>query len=363
MPDRVLQFGLVGCGRVSESHFAALTSGAFPARLVAVADTNEAARTAKAAKYGVEPYADIASMLRTRPDIDVVTIATPTGFHPRHVVEAAAFMRHIVVEKPMALRVGDARAMMRAVHGAGKRLFVVKQNRFNPAVQAAREAWEQGRFGKPVLGTVRLRWRREQAYYDDGWHGTWALDGGVMSQQASHHLDLLQWFFGPVETVQCNTAARLSRLEAEDTATALVRFASGALGIFEATTAARPDDLEASFSILGEKGSVIIGGKAVNRIDHWKFQEPLPGDETVVERFSQDVPHVYGRGHGPYYGDVVEAILTGRPGLVEAADGLTNVRILAALYESAACGGAPRRPGCPVRRSRLGEPRPDTALP
>ncbi len=207
--------------------------------------------------------------------------------------------KHVVVEKPMALRVAECEAMIAAAERAGRRLFVVKQNRLNPAVQAARQALEANRFGKLVMGTVRLRWCREQKYYNDGWHGTWALDGGVMSQQASHHLDLLQSFFGPVDIVQCQTARRLMDLEAEDTAAAVIRFKSGALGIFEATTATRPEDLEASLSILGEKGSVIIGGRAVNRILYWKFTEPRPEDETIIQRFSQDVDHVYGRGHGP----------------------------------------------------------------
>jgi predicted dehydrogenase len=292
--------------------------------------------------------------LQAHPEIDVVSVAIPTGYHSEAVIAALNAGKHVIVEKPMALRVTDCRAMIDAAKKAGRRLFVVKQNRFNPAVQIAREALDSGRFGKLVLGTVRLRWCRHQSYYDDGWHGTWALDGGVMSQQASHHLDLLQSFFGDIDYVQCQTATRLMKLEAEDTAAAVIRFKSGALGIFEATTATRPEDQEASLSILGELGSVIIGGRAVNRIEYWKFTQPQPADADIVKKYSQDVDHVYGHGHGPYYAHACEAILENKPGMVEGAEGKKNIDILSALYESAACAGAAKKPGCRISKSKLG---------
>jgi predicted dehydrogenase len=271
------------------------------------------------------------------------------------VIDLARHGRNIVVEKPMALRVPDCKAMIAACKKARCRLFVVKQNRFNPAVQAARQALETGRFGKLVMGTVRVRWRRDQKYYEaDDWHGTWALDGGVMSQQASHHLDLLQWFMGPVESVECQSATRLLDIQVEDTAAAILRFKSGALGIFEATVAARPTDLEGSLSILGEKGSVIISGPAVNKIAYWGFEETRPEDADIQQKFSQDVPNVYGRGHGPYLAHVADAILNNKPGLVEGAEGEKIVRILTALYESAARGGQSVRPGCRIVHSKLG---------
>lgn len=350
----ILNFGLLGCGRVSEKHLSALTSGAFPGRLVAVADIKSRAAQAKGAKYNVPAHASLEEMLAAHPEIDVVSVAIPTGYHAKAVIAALNAGKHVVTEKPMALLVSDCKEMVKAAKKAKRRLFVVKQNRFNPAVQAARQALDSGRFGKLVMGTVRLRWCREQSYYEDGWHGTWALDGGVMSQQASHHLDLLQWFFGPIDSVQCQTATRLLKLEAEDTAAALIKFQNGALGIYEATTAARPEDLEASLSILGENGSVIIGGRAVNRILQWKFANPQPEDAEIIKKFSQDVDSVYGHGHGPYYANVCEAILQKTPGLVEGPEGLKNIAILSALYESAACSGAAKKPGCRIAKSKLG---------
>ncbi|MCE9637813.1 MAG: Gfo/Idh/MocA family oxidoreductase [Planctomycetes bacterium] len=357
MIDGKLGFALIGCGRVSRNHLEAVTRPDFPGRLAAVCDLDPAKAAAKSAKHGGVPaYTDFREMLTKHPEVDVVQIATPTGLHAAHVVDVAKYGRHIVVEKPMALRVEDAKAMIAAVKKAKRRLFVVKQNRFNTAVQAARRALDEGRLGKLVMATARVRWRREQDYYEqDDWHGTWALDGGVMSQQASHHLDLLQWFLGgEVESVRCDAATRLLDIEVEDTAAATLLCKGGALGVFEATVCARPDDMEASISLLGEKGSVIIAGKAVNKIAHWKFAEPRADDADIVQRCSSEIPDVYGHGHEPYLRDVAEKILTGAPALVEGDEGLRNVRILTALYESAACGGDRKRPGGRIVKSRLG---------
>lgn len=352
---RTLTFALVGCGRVSRNHLKALTSGRIPAKLAAVCDRVEEKARAAGEQHSVPFYTEYHEMMQKHPELDVVNIATPTGRHAEHVIDLARYGKHLVVEKPMALRVADAEAMIRACRRRGGRLFVIQQNRFNPAVVAARKAFEAGRFGKMVMGTVRVRWSRQQAYYEqDDWHGTWAMDGGVMSQQASHHLDLLQWFLGPVAAVQCQTATRLLDIEVEDTAAALLRVQSGALGVFEATVATRPEDLEGSLSLLGEKGSVIIGGHAVNKILYWKFAKEKPGDADMVQSASQEVPNVYGHGHVPYLANVIDAILHKRPGLVEGAEGLKNVNILTALYESAARGGATVPPGVTVRRSRLG---------
>lgn len=350
-----LKVATVGCGRIAEKHLGAVTSEAIPTRLVAVCDIDEQKARAKGEKYGVPFYTDYHRLMEAHPDVDLINVLTPTGHHAEHVIDLARYGKHILVEKPMALRLEDCDRMIEACAKAGGRLFVVKQNRFNRAVVAARDALEKGRFGKLVMATVRVRWRRDQAYYDQAdWRGTWALDGGVISQQASHHLDLLQWFLGPVENVHCRIATRLMAIEVEDTAAAIVSFASGALGVFEATTAARPEDLEGSLSILGEKGSVIIGGMAVNKIEYWKFDDARPEDDNIRDNFSQDVPNVYGHGHLPYIAHVVEAISKNKHGLVEAEEGKKNIQILTALYESAALGGVPVVPGQPSSASKLG---------
>lgn len=357
MTTRTLKFGVVGCGRISGNHLRALASDRVQAELVAVADIQEERAHAASEQHHVPYYLDYHEMLKRHPDIDVIDILTPTGYHARHVIDLARYGKHFVVEKPMALRISDCDQMIGACRKNGGRLFVVKQNRYNLAVVAARRALESGRFGKMVMGTVRVRWKRDQAYYArDAWRGTWELDGGVMAQQASHHLDLLQWFMGPVEQLQCRIATRLLDIEVEDTAAALFTFESGALGVFEATTATRPNDLEASLSLLGEHGTVILGGNAVNRVDHWQFDAELPEDEQIRARASQDVPNVYGHGHVDYLADIVRSILDHRSGLVEGEEGRKNVQILTALYESAARGGLPVRPGTRIRKARIGGP-------
>jgi len=353
--ERILRFGVVGCGRIAGNHLRALASDHVPAELVAVADVKEDRAREKAEQYRVPYYLDYHEMLERHPDIDVIDILTPTGYHARHVLDLARYGKHFIVEKPMALQVSDCDRMIAACRRHGSRLFVVKQNRYNRAVVAARRALDDQRFGKIVMGTVRVRWKRDQAYYaNDSWRGTWALDGGVMAQQASHHLDLLQWFMGPVERLQCQIATRLLKIEVEDTAAALFRFKSGALGVFEATTATRPTDLEASLSILGEHGSVILGGNAVNRIEHWQFDSELPEDAQIRAAASQEVPNVYGHGHADYLAAVVRSILGKQSGMVEGAEGRKNVVILTALYESAARGGLPVRPGVRARKARIG---------
>ncbi len=354
--QKPFNIAIIGCGRISEKHLVAITSGQLPARLVAVCDIDEEKAKAKAQKYNVPYYLSFNQMMERHKEIDIINVLTPTGYHAKHVIELAQYKKHIIVEKPMALSLADCDAMIENCKKNGCRLFVVKQNRFNRAVVAARTALERGRFGKLVMGTVRVRWCRDQHYYEQAdWRGTWELDGGVMSQQASHHIDLLQWFMGDVEFVQCQIATRLMNIEVEDTALAIFKFTSQALGAFEATVCARPKDMEGSLSILGEKGSVVIGGHAVNHISHWNFVKEEPIDADIQKHYSQDVPNVYGHGHGPYLADVMEAIIKDRPALVEGEEGRKNIAILTALYESAANNGAPIKPGSPCIKSRLAQ--------
>ena len=335
----MLKFGLLGCGRIARRHADLLGSGMIEgAQLAAVCDIDEGRRSAFAAAAGVPAYASLAEML-TQVDIDVISVLTPSGLHAEHAIEVARAGRHVVVEKPMALRLEDADAMIRACDQAAVKLFVVKQNRFNVPVVKAREALDAGRFGKLVLGTVRVRWCRPQSYYDqDRWRGTWASDGGVLANQASHHVDLLEWFFGDVQHVQALASTALVDIEAEDTAVATLRFTNGALGIIEATTAVRPKDLEGSLSIMGATGSVVIGGFAVNRIDHWAFTAPHPTDADVIERFSVNPPNVYGYGHKAYYDHVVECLVQDKAALIDGLEGRRSLELISALYESVETG-------------------------
>ncbi|MCP3464984.1 MULTISPECIES: Gfo/Idh/MocA family protein [unclassified Bradyrhizobium] len=350
----MIRFGLLGCGRIATRHSDLLGSGQIEnAKLVAVCDPITARADAIAAKFGVAAHHDMDSFL-ARQDMDAVAVLTPSGLHPQHAIAAAKAGKHVVVEKPMALRLQDADDMIKACDQAGVKLFVVKQNRFNVPVVKAREALDAGRFGKLIMGTVRVRWCRDQAYYDqDAWRGTWAYDGGVLTNQASHHIDMLEWFFGEVVSVHARAVTALAKVETEDTAVATLRFRNGALGIIEATTAARPTDLEGSLSVLGEKGTVEIAGFAVNQIRHWRFVDELPSDKIVVEKFSVNPPNVYGFGHQAYYQHVVDCLLHQRAALVDGLEGRKSLELISALYESIETGQEVSLRFEP-RRSRLG---------
>ncbi|MBI4954883.1 MAG: Gfo/Idh/MocA family oxidoreductase [Myxococcales bacterium] len=329
-----LRIGLIGCGRISPRHVDAV-GAVEQLRLVAVCDPMAERAARAAAASGARAYADYREMLRAE-RLDIVSILTESGSHGRIGVDVAPHVGAVVVEKPMALALEDADRLIEACDAHRTRLFVVKQNRYNPAIVRLRKAFEAGRFGKLVMGTVRVRWCRTQAYYDqDPWRGTWKDDGGVFANQASHHLDLLQWFMGPVESVMAYTAARLVRIETEDTGVAIFRFVNGALGVVEATTATRPKDLEGSLSVLGEKGTVVVGGFAVNRVDVWNFAEPDPSDADAMDAATSP-PNVYGFGHQAFYRDVVDALQTGKRAMLDGFEGRKSLELMNAIYESAA---------------------------
>jgi UDP-N-acetyl-2-amino-2-deoxyglucuronate dehydrogenase len=331
----MLKFALIGCGRIAKRHAELLGGGQLPfARLTGVCDTQEARARNFHSIYNVPYFTDLHEMM-TKIDVDVVSVLTPSGTHASNVIQLAPYGKHVVVEKPMALTLDDAEAMISACDHHSVRLFVVKQNRFNLPVVKLREAVTEGRFGKLILGTVRVRWCREQTYYDqDAWRGTWAQDGGVLANQASHHLDLLEWMMGDVESVFAMSTRALARIEAEDTAVVVLKFSNGALGTIEATTATRPKDLEGSISILGEKGTVEIGGFAVNEMKVWSFTEKRPEDEAIFKDYSVNPPDIYGFGHREYYKHVAECIGRNAPMLVDGLEGRRSLELITAIYES-----------------------------
>ena len=336
-----LGFALVGCGRIARRHAEILAGQQVQgARLAAVCDIKPDRSTAFGERYDVPHYTDLHQMMDTMSkEIDVVAVLTESGNHAKHTIALAKYGKHIVVEKPMALTLADADEMIRVCDLAGVKLFVVKQNRFNLPVQKLREALDQGRFGKLVMGTVRVRWTRPQSYYDqDPWRGTWALDGGVFANQASHHIDLLEWMLGEPQSVFARARTALVNIEAEDTGVALIKFSSGAIGVVEATTATRPKDIEGSLSILGEMGTVEIGGFAVNEMKIWNFVDQRADDLQVLEQFRETPPNVYGFGHAAYIDHVVRTIHSGGRALVDGLEGRKSLELIVAIYESIASG-------------------------
>jgi len=335
----MLNFALVGCGRIAKRHSELLGFNNIKgAKLVSVCDNviDKANKIAK--QFNVPAYEDMNMMMESE-SIDVVVVLTPSGLHAKHVIKLSEYGKHIMVEKPMALCIEDTENMIDACDKNNIKLFVIKQNRFNLPVVKLREAVESGRFGKLTLGTVRVRWARHQAYYDqDSWRGTWDMDGGVLTNQASHHVDMLEWMMGDVESVFAKITTALANVETEDTAIVTLKFKSGALGIIEATTATRPGNLEGSISILGENGTVVIGGVAVNEMQTWAFEDEQAGDSDVLEEFSVNPPNVYGFGHQAYYEHVVDCINNRSANLVDGLQGRKSIELISAIYESAETG-------------------------
>lgn len=329
-----IRTALIGCGRIADRH-AKLVTAMPEFRLVAVADIHPPKAEKFATAFGVPAYADYRQMIeREKPDL--VHVLAPSGSHARIALEAMESVPSVLVEKPMALTLGDADAMIEKADRLKRRLFVVKQNRYNLPVIKLREALEAGRFGRLTLGAIRLRWCRRQEYYDqDPYRGTWAEDGGALTNQASHHIDMLQWMFGGVNEVFAFTARQLVDIEAEDTGVATVRFASGALGTIEATTAARPKDLEASISVLGEHGIVEIGGFALNEMKQWNFETAEDEDTEILASYRTNPPNVYGFGHHEYLLDVARSILDDRPPRIDGREGRRSLELIVAIYESA----------------------------
>ena len=335
----MINFALVGCGRISKRHSELLGENQIAgAQLVAVCDKIVSKAEVIADKYSIPAYSCLHEMMKAE-KIDVVVVLTESGLHAQHAIELAPYGAHIVVEKPMALTLDDADAMIEACDKHGVKLFVVKQNRFNVPVVQLRKALEQGRFGKLIMGTVRVRWCRPQAYYDqDPWRGTWAYDGGVLTNQASHHVDLLEWMMGDVESVFAKSKHALADIEAEDTAVVILKFRNGALSVIEATTAIRPKDLEGSISVLGETGSVEVGGFAVNEMKTWGFSDVQEEDGEVIEKYSVNPPNVYGFGHQAYYEHVVDCLDNETAQLVDGLQGRKSLELINAIYESIETG-------------------------
>jgi UDP-N-acetyl-2-amino-2-deoxyglucuronate dehydrogenase len=339
-PTRKVRFALVGCGRIAQNHFEALRRHAERAELVAVADIDAAALEAAVAKTGARGFASLAEMLAARAElgIDCVVLTTPSGLHPRQAIEAAQAGLHVMTEKPMATRWQDGLAMVKACDDAGVRLFVVKQNRRNSTLQLLKRAVSEGRFGRLYNVAVNVFWTRPQAYYDSAaWRGTWEFDGGAFMNQASHYIDLLDWIVGPVESVMAYTGTLARNIEVEDAGVAALKWRNGAMGTVNVSMLTYPKNLEGSITLLGEKGSVRIGGVAVNEIQHWQFDTPHEMDTQIADA-SYQTTSVYGFGHPLYYDNVINTLRGEAEAETDGREGLKSLELLIAMYMSARDG-------------------------
>ena len=335
--DRPIRFALIGCGRIAASHVDALGQHAERAEWVAVCDNRAAALDAAVAATGAAGYASLDKLLDDV-DADVIVLATPSGLHPRQAMRAAQAGRHVVTEKPMATKWEEGVQMVRACRDAGVKLFVVKQNRLNPTLQRLKAAVAAGRFGRIVMCNVNVFWTRPQRYYDEApWRGRWDLDGGAILNQASHYVDMVDWLVGPVDNVHAYTATLARDIEAEDTGVVSLRLRSGALAAINVTMLTHGKNFEGSITLLGERGTVRIGGIAVNQIEHWEFDEPHPDDAQVTDA-SYAPASVYGHGHGLYYDNVIETLRGRRHAEVDGYEGLRSLEVVIAAYRSARDG-------------------------
>jgi UDP-N-acetyl-2-amino-2-deoxyglucuronate dehydrogenase len=335
--DRKIRVALVGCGRIANNHFEAIQKHAADLELVDVCDVNADALERAFARTGARGHTNLTSML-AETTADFVVLTTPSGMHPNQAIEVAQSGRHVVTEKPMATRWHDGLRMVKACDDANVHLFVVKQNRRNATLQLLKRAVEQGRFGKIYSVGVNVFWTRPQEYYDSAkWRGTWEFDGGAFMNQASHYIDLLDWIIGPVESVMAYTATLARNIEVEDSGVAALRWRSGAMGTLNVTMLTYPKNLEGSITILGEKGTVRIGGVAVNEIQSWEFAEPHEDDERIKDA-NYETTSVYGFGHPLYYQNIVQTLRGTATAETDGREGLRSLELLIAMYLSSRDG-------------------------
>lgn len=331
--NRKIRLALVGCGRISDKHFGAIEQHADNLELVGVCDMTPAALTKAHERTQAKPYDSLHALLRET-NADLIVLTTPSGLHPEQTIQSLRAGFHVMTEKPMATRLQDGMDMVRIADEAGKRLFVVKQNRLNATTQMLKRAIAEKRFGRINMVHVNVFWTRPQAYYDhDAWRGTWEFDGGAFMNQASHYVDLLEYLIGPVMDVQALLSTHRD-IEVEDTGVANLRWRNGALGSMAVTMCAWPKNFEGSITILGETGTVRIGGVAVNEIQEWRFADERDYD-AQVKAANYETTSVYGFGHPLYYKNVIDVLRGEAEPISDGREALKSLELLIAIYRSA----------------------------
>lgn len=343
-----MKYALIGCGRISPNHIAAAKNNELD--IVAICDIDSSCMTDKVLKFkldeSVRRYTDYKDMVESEKP-ELVAICTESGKHAEIALFCIEHGCNCIIEKPIALSIKDADAIISASIKYHVKVCACHQNRFNKSVQIIREAIDMNRFGRLFYGTAHVRWCRNHEYYDRAsWRGTWEQDGGALMNQCIHNIDLLRWMMGSEieEVVGMTDRLNHSYIEAEDMGIALIRFKNGSYGIIEGTTDIYPKNLEETLYIFGEKGTVKAGGQSVNAIEEWRFSDLLDDPEEVMARFHENPPNVYGYGHTPLYADMVNAIQQDRQPYVNAMDGKKALELVLAIYKSAAEGCSVKLP-------------------
>lgn len=333
-----LRFGVVGVGHIGRRHLQVLDQEP-EAELAAYCDTNAAHLDRYREQYpDARAYSSLTEMLAAEPALDIVCICTPHGLHAEQAIEVAQAGKHILVEKPMALTIGDSKRMIAAAQEAGVRLFVVKQNRYNKPVALVKKAIDDGALGRIHMVQCNVMWNRHQGYYNDSpWRGDRDLEGGALQTQVSHFIDLLVWWLGPLTDARALLDTVGHDIEIEDVGVAALRFESGTLGSLLWTTCVYNVNYEGSITILAENGTIKIGGKYLNEIEFWDVKSyPLPSDEVFDDR-----PNDYGKykgtssNHDKLIHQLVGQVIESRKGVVEGAEGMKTIQAIQMIYGAA----------------------------
>ena len=337
-----MKYALIGCGRISPNHIEAAKQNAL--EFCAICDIDPARMAEKAQTFGlpasVRHYTDYRELLQ-KEQPELVAIATESGKHAAIALDCIEAGCNLIIEKPIALSIQDADAIIAAAARKQVTVCACHQNRFNKSVQKIRQAMEGGRFGKLLHGTAHIRWNRGKPYYEQApWRGTWAQDGGALMNQCIHNIDLLRWMMGDeiTEVFAYTDQLKHPYIQAEDLGLALIRFKNGAYGVIEGTTNVYPRNLEETLYLFGDSGTVKAGGQSVNVIEEWRFADNLDDAEDVKQQYHENPPNVYGFGHTPLYADVIDAIQTGREPYITAQAGKRALELVLAIYQSAATG-------------------------
>lgn len=332
----VLKFGIVGCGRIAQRHAEHIQK---VGKLVAVCDIEEHKARELGGKYDAKAYQQLDDMLKTHPEIDVIAICSPNGLHAEHSIRALTAGFHVLCEKPMAITVADCGKMIQAAEKSNKRLFAIKQNRYNPPVAAVKNLVDEGRLGNIHSIQLSCFWNRNADYYHNSWKGTLKLDGGTLFTQFSHFIDLLYWIVGDVDQVQAylGNFTHGDTIEFEDTGVVIVKFTNGAIGTINYTVNSYGKNMEGSLTIFGDKGTVKIGGQYLNELEYQNIEgykiENLP-EGAKANNYGTYQGSM--SNHDKVYENVVEVLKNNAPISTSSFEGLKTVEIIEKIYKSAA---------------------------
>lgn len=331
------RLALVGCGHISKKHLAALSRLDQDFEVVGVVDPDRQARALASELAKGRAFESLEQCLEAEAP-DLAVLASPTGLHPEQAVVAAQAGAHILTEKPLGTSLQAARSMVEEVSALERRLFIVKQLRYHPLFLALRRALLRGRFGRLYTIGLQVFWTRPQAYYDlASWRGTWEMDGGALMNQASHYVDLLDWLFGPVQSVYAVGGALGRQIEAEDTAVVTLQWEEGFVGSLHVTMLAYPKNLATSLTVIGDRGTVRLGGPLCDQVEAWDFLDDDPQDEAIQD-IAAAVPDILRRGHERVYQNVASSLRQEEALAVGGEEGLRSLAIIDAAYRALRSG-------------------------